>query len=163
MASSTYDAWDARYNRPIVGGRVTNPTTGVVEQAGTMFVAGPPSIEAIWVNLSASPRWQTIVTSLNCPIDDALCQIASHIQQGIYSIVSLNASAYSLKIMCKSEQSLEEMLQSIQTLKVQLNEDQDHEDETSPTHEDAPPVASGGEGGASSGPAGVEEEVNSSV
>ncbi|WQF88320.1 hypothetical protein CDEST_13334 [Colletotrichum destructivum] len=54
MASSTYEVWDAKYNRPTVGGKVTNPTTGQVEDAGPMFVAGPPSIQAIWFNVASS-------------------------------------------------------------------------------------------------------------
>jgi len=125
MASIIYDCWDVKYNRPIVGGKVTNPTTGEVEEAGPLFKAGPPSIRTIWCNVeSPSPLgWATFGTALNCPIDKALYQVAQHIQQGLYSIVSLNASEFCLTIICNSTMPLEEFRQVIHTMKFTLNED----------------------------------------
>jgi len=155
-----YDPWDARYNRPIVGGRVTNPITGEVEVAGEMFVAGPPSIQVIWVNLclsSTSSGWGTIAASLNCTIDDALIQIAQQVKEGLYSIVSLNASAYSLTIMCKSTTTGEEIRQNIHTLRHNLHGDRDEEQELPNLSDGTIPAASEVTGGPSSGSPELEE------
>jgi len=149
-----YDLWDAKYNRPIVGGRVRNPTTGEIEEAGPMFVAGPPSIRAIWVNLSPSPSvsgWNIIGASLHTEIDKALFQVASQVQQGIYSIVSLNASEYSITIVCKSTATLSDMDQAVQALQRHFHGDPDEVPDVTRANEDVLPAVSGVEGDATSG------------
>ncbi|KZL86429.1 hypothetical protein CI238_02652 [Colletotrichum incanum] len=121
MASSAYDVWDARYNRPIVGGKVTNPTTGQVEDAGSMFVAGPPSIQAMWFNVKSSPS-------------------SSGWKSGVYSVVSLNASVYSLTVVCDSTATLSEFRQVIRTMRSELRGE--NEPGPSQANEDAPKTTS---------------------
>ena len=162
--ANTYGAWDPRYNRPIVGGKVLNPTTGEVEAAGETFVAGPPSIDAIWVNIYSPepPVWTIVRTSLNTSIDKALGQVALHIEQGIYSIVSLDASVYSLKIMCYSSKPWAEMRQALQTMHSNLDGEMADVPKCSRGNEVAlPPAASNVEGSAPSGNPSVEENSSS--
>jgi hypothetical protein len=116
-----YDCWDAKYNRPIVDGKVTNPSTGAIESAGPMLVAGPPSISASWFNVANNPTWRSLHAPVNCPIDDLLCAIAVHIKEGLYSIDSLNASAYSLTVVVKSVGPQEEFRKKIREMRERLD------------------------------------------
>jgi hypothetical protein len=70
-----------------------------------MVTSGPPSIQAIWYNItSGSGTWSSQSMPLHCPIDAAICQVTLHIQQGLYSIVSLSASEYSLTSTASKEE-----------------------------------------------------------
>jgi hypothetical protein len=122
MAKFTYNLWDAKYNRPIVGDNVINPATGEVETAGDMVMAGPPSIDAVWINLDSSADWKSVGAPLHCPIDKALCEVGKHIQNGVYSIISLNASAYSLTVVCKSGAESEEFRKVLRSMREDLDE-----------------------------------------
>ena len=122
-ANDGYVVWDAKHNRPIVGGKVTNPHTGLVEDAGPLFVSGPPSINATWINMDTGPdgHWRALNSALNCSIDKALCEVALHVQQGVYTIESLNASAYSLTIVCRSSATSYDFRVAIRTMKAHLH------------------------------------------
>jgi len=122
-----YVPWDMRYNRPVVGNRVTNPTTGEVEEADAeRLTVGPPCIDAIWVNLNRGSTlfWRLHRASLFTTIDKALIQITEHLRQEVYSITSLNATAYSITIVCESTKTDNEMHQALNQLRLNLNPDQ---------------------------------------
>ena len=122
-----YVPWDVRYNRPVVNNQVTNPTTGAIEAAGSEgLTAGPPCIDAIWVNLNrGSPAfWKVHRSYLFTTLDKALAQITEHLQQEVYSITSLNATAYSVTVVCESTKTDAEMSQALFQLKSNLTSNQ---------------------------------------
>ncbi|KAK0103144.1 hypothetical protein ONS95_014944 [Cadophora gregata] len=123
-----YGIWDAKYNRPIVDGKVTNPHTGEIEDAGPMLVAGLPSIQASWFNISSTGTWRSVHAPIHCPIDDLLCAVISHVKDGLYTIESLNASTYSLTVVCSSSQSTADFHHTISTMRATF--DQSRPDDT---------------------------------
>ena len=87
-----------------------------------MLVAGPPSINASWFNISLAESWRSLHTPLNCPIDDLLCAVAIHIMDGLYTVSSLNASTYSLTIVSTSRQNAADFAKLIHALKAALDQ-----------------------------------------
>lgn len=96
--------WDAKYNRPVVDGKVTNPTTGEVEEAGSQgYRVGPPMVDCIWHNMIVSADFRGCRSSFSASVDDVFIEITKHVRNGLYSIVSISASAYSFAIICKTD------------------------------------------------------------
>jgi hypothetical protein len=46
--------------------------------------------------------------SFNASVDDVFLEVAKHVREGVYTIVSISASAYSFAIICKTEKTREE-------------------------------------------------------
>ena len=88
--------WDVEHNRPVVDGKITNPVTGLVEEAGKNgYQSGPPSADVIWHNMYAASDFKTVRESFPATVDEVYLEIADHIRDGLYHIISVCASAYS--------------------------------------------------------------------
>lgn len=95
--------WDVKHNTPVVDGKVTNPNTGLVEAAGSEgYRAGPPMVDVIWHNMDSSSDFADLRASFAASVDEVYLEISKHIKEGLYSIVSISASAYAFHIICKS-------------------------------------------------------------
>lgn len=95
-------------------------TTG---QASTDPPASPPlpiveiydgvhdvrGVDCIWHNMNANSTFTTFRwIPGDVDIDTMLVRVARHVQQGLYSIVSLNASKHALTVVCICERDREE-------------------------------------------------------
>src|SRR5277367_927547 len=101
--------WDVKYDRPVVDGKITNPITGEIEEASPPYRAGPPAVDCIWHNQTASSTFRSSRCSFNASVDDVFLEIAKHVRDGVYNIVSICASAYSFAIICKTDKTQEEI------------------------------------------------------
>ena len=127
MASIIYKCWDVKYNRPIVGCKVTNPTSGEVEEAGLMVKASPPSIRTIWCNVASQLAIRMgrplalLLTVRSTKLGGRLrCTFKGHVRD---REPSLNTSGFCLPIICNSTTPLEEFPQVIRAMKYALDED----------------------------------------
>ena len=101
--------WDTKYNRPTLGGKVQNPETGQIEDVTSKsFWAGPPCVDVIWHNLHAESDFKTVRASFSATIDEVYLEVANHIRDKIYSIVSISASAYSFTVICATDKTQEQ-------------------------------------------------------
>ena len=100
--------WDVASGRPIIDGKTINAKTGEVEKAGQLTKSGPPSIDVIWHNMTATSNFKTMRASHQTTLDKLFVQIAKHVEEGLYRLISVSASAYSFVIICESDLTLEE-------------------------------------------------------
>jgi hypothetical protein len=100
--------WDVASGRPIVDGKTINAETGEVENAGQLTKSGPPSIDVIWHNMTATSNFKTMRASHQTTLDKLFVQIAKHVEEGLYRLISVSASAYSFVIICESDLTLDE-------------------------------------------------------
>jgi hypothetical protein len=113
--------WDGKYNRPIVDGKVVNPETGLVEEAGSgRRWQGPPSVNIIWHNMNACSDFKTTRAAFATTVDKVFLEVANHIRDGVYSIINVSASAYSFAIICQSEKTREEFDEAVDRMHEQL-------------------------------------------
>lgn len=144
--------WDEVRRRPIVGDTTTNARTGIIQAAGTKVIAGPPSINAMWINWHSDmsysgpecppPRWRSVRMALNCEIGDVLCHVAEQVKGRAYRVISLNASAYSLVIVCRSRKTYTEFGEVVQRMADLLHADAGwatHPDRVRPAQNGPPP------------------------
>jgi hypothetical protein len=117
-------SWDVKHNRPIVDNKVTNPTTGEIEEAGSDgYTTGPPSVDVIWINMDSRSNFRIIRSSFPGPMDKVFLQIADHVRRGLYLLVSVSASAYSFAVICKTEKTQGEINEAVHQMGVNLLED----------------------------------------
>jgi hypothetical protein len=103
MSPSSHDVWDVECDRPIVDGKVWNPRTSQVQEAGRSgYKEDPPSVDVIWHNIIPYSDFKTVRASFPFSVDEVYVEIAQHIKDESYAIVSISASAYSFAIICKS-------------------------------------------------------------
>ncbi|KAL2061663.1 hypothetical protein VTL71DRAFT_7040 [Oculimacula yallundae] len=117
-----YPSWDAKYKRPIVDGKVTNPFTGAIEIAGPMLMSGPPALDLLFINVKGTgPRhWSTVHASSGGTIGKAVCEVAEHVKQGFYKLMSLNATEFNLVVVWQSGMTSEEFGKVTRAMKKKL-------------------------------------------
>jgi hypothetical protein len=108
--------WERKYDRPTVGGKVQNPVTGEIEDVKTNYWFGPPNVDVIWHNMNANLSFSTIRAPYNAPIEEVFLQIAEHVREGAYKIISLSATRYSFHIICTSDLTNEEIRKHTQRM-----------------------------------------------
>lgn len=95
--------WDLKYNRPIHDSGVTNPHTGLIEEASqNNLTLCPPCIDFFVYNARLSPvenRFTGMSTSLVGTMEEAIAEIGEHARKELYRIMSLNASKYSVVLV----------------------------------------------------------------
>jgi hypothetical protein len=110
MASHTFHPveWNVATRRPIVDGKVTNAGTGEPQEAAGDMYSGPPSIDFIWHNMNTASNARTVRGPKHMTIDRLFVAVAKHIEQGLYKLISVNATEYAMVIVCSSEMSYED-------------------------------------------------------
>lgn len=68
-------------------------------------------VDAIWHNqyLGSQSDFLGLRRCFYCDIDALLLKVAGHVQQGLYSIISLNATKHSLVVVCGCTKMREDM------------------------------------------------------
>jgi hypothetical protein len=100
--------WDVEFNRPVVDGKIIHPITGEIQQAGAKGLRnGPPGIHIRIFNINSSTNVAEIAQFLPVPVEQIYLGVAQHIQDGIYSIVSINITSYAFFIICEVKVSAE--------------------------------------------------------
>jgi hypothetical protein len=113
--------WDSKYKGPVVDGKVVNPETGLVEEAGSEGSwLGPPAVDVIWHNLHGLSNFKTVRAPFAVTVDEIFLEIANHIRDGVYSIVSISASAYSFTIICMTEKTQAEFNEALSQMRGNL-------------------------------------------
>ena len=103
--------WDVEHNRPIVGGMITHPITGEVVKKGERMTSGPPAVDCIWHNWHSNSGngFRSLRASVALPVDKIFVAVAEHVRDGHYSIMSINASAYTFVVICTPELTQSEL------------------------------------------------------
>jgi hypothetical protein len=113
--------WESKYNRPTVNGKVQNPETGEIEDVESKTSwSGPPSVDAVWINIHGDSDFKIVRTSFCVTVDEVYLEVANHIRDKVYKIVSISASAYSFHITCLTEKSLDEFRPVLMLMKRKL-------------------------------------------
>jgi hypothetical protein len=101
--------WDIEFNRPIVDGKIAHPITGEIQQAGRNGLKdGPPSVSLHILNMNAHGEVRSISGVYSVSAEKAYLAVARHVKEGIYKLISVNASAYSFVVVCDVQVSDEE-------------------------------------------------------
>ncbi|KAK5991542.1 hypothetical protein PT974_09826 [Cladobotryum mycophilum] len=67
-------------------------------------------VDCIWHNMYADSTFKTFRwTPGSVDIDTMIIKVARHVEQGLYSIISLNASKHSLTVFCVCEKNWEDL------------------------------------------------------
>jgi len=98
-------SWSSKYERPVFEGKVTNPATGEREDAGDDLYQGPPSVDIIWHNMYAGSDFITFRQCFLSNVNEVFVEIARHVQDKFYKIISVNASAYSVAVIVATEKT----------------------------------------------------------
>lgn len=102
-------SWDIEFNRPIVDGKIAHPITGEIQQAGRQGVTdGPPSIEIRMFNVNSNINIRMITKSSPVSLEKLYLAVARHVHDGIYKLISINASSYTFIIVCQIQVSAED-------------------------------------------------------
>ena len=101
--------WDIEFNRPIVDGKIVHPITGEIQEAGRKGVTdGPPGVSMHIINMNAHGKVRTISSGHPVSVEKAYLAVEKHVKDGIYKLISVNASAYSFVVVCDVQVSDEE-------------------------------------------------------
>ena len=101
--------WDIEFNRPIVDGKIAHPITGEIQQTGRKGLKdGPPGVSLHILNMNAHGNVRSISGVYSVSVEKAYLAVAKHVKEGIYKLISVNASAYSFVIVCDVQVSDEE-------------------------------------------------------
>lgn len=101
--------WDVEFNRPVVDGKIVHPVTGEIQPAGKNGLTdGPPSVSVHLLNMNADVDFRSIHGAFPVAMERVYISVARHVSDGIYKLVSVNASEYSFVIVCNIQVSVEE-------------------------------------------------------
>jgi len=101
--------WDIEFNRPLVDGNIAHPVTGEIIKGGRLGLKdGPPGVDIILFNINTDTKPLSIRATSPVPMAKVYLAVAKHVKDGIYKLVSVNASAYSFVIVCEIVVSAEE-------------------------------------------------------
>lgn len=93
--------WDVQFNRPIVDGKIVNPFSGEIQEAGKEgFTEGPPFIAFKLINTKPGMGLTMVFKELPVSLEKLHLGVAKCVQEGIYSLVSISASRYSFVVVC---------------------------------------------------------------
>lgn len=116
--------WHPEHNVPIVDGKFQNPNMGEIQELDRKETySGPPSVHVIWFNVHDTSTFRGIGATFSAAVDDVLIVIMDHVGDGVYTITGLNATAYSLTVVCSTPRSQEEVGQHVQNMQVDLGKD----------------------------------------
>ncbi|EAW25185.1 uncharacterized protein NFIA_106730 [Aspergillus fischeri NRRL 181] len=116
--------WHPEHKVPIVDGRFQDPNTGEIQQnTRTDTYLGPPSVHVMWFNVHDSSSFRGLGATFNASINEVFITIADHVRDGVYSIISLNASLYAVTVVCETDKAREEVGGVIQGMQRRLNRD----------------------------------------
>ncbi|KAF7183556.1 hypothetical protein CNMCM7691_003835 [Aspergillus felis] len=102
--------WHPEHKVPIVDGRFQDPNTGEIQQnTRTDTYLGPPSVHVMWFNVHDSSSFRGLGATFNASINEVFITIADHVRDGVYSIISLNASLYAVTVVCETDKAREEV------------------------------------------------------
>lgn len=76
-----------------------------------------------WFNIHGNSTFRSIGAAFAASIDDVFVGIADHVRGNVYSITSMNATLYSVTVVCSTEKSDVEIGGVIQDLYQHLNKD----------------------------------------
>jgi hypothetical protein len=79
-------------------------------------------VDCIWHNMMSSD-FRGCRSSLAASVDDIVVEIAKHVRDGVYSIVSISASAYSFAVICTTEKTQVEFHEALTQMCNNLNGD----------------------------------------
>ncbi|RHZ57666.1 uncharacterized protein CDV56_101654 [Aspergillus thermomutatus] len=114
--------WHPQHKVPIVDGRFQDPNTGEIQQnTRTDTYLGPPSVHVMWFNVHDSSSFRSIGATLNASINEVFIALADHVKNEVYSIISLNASLYSVTVVCSTGKSQVEVGGVIQDMQRHLS------------------------------------------
>jgi hypothetical protein len=116
--------WHPEHKVPIVDGRFQDPNTGEIQQnTRTDTYLGPPSVHVMWFNVHDGSSFRGLGATFNASINEVIIAIAEQVRNGVYSIISLNASLYAVTVVCETDKSREEVGGVIQAMQRDLNRD----------------------------------------
>ncbi|GAB1204428.1 hypothetical protein APSETT445_003081 [Aspergillus pseudonomiae] len=117
--------WRSRRKAPIVTEKYQAPAPGDINQATQpdIHFSGSPAVHATWFNVHDHSDFRNISVRLPASIDKITIAIGNHVRDGVYSIVSMSASAYSITIVCSTEKSQAEVAEWVQKMKDELGKD----------------------------------------
>ena len=100
--------WDAEFKRPIIDGKTIHPFTGEVVKAGRKgLIDGPPGVQIHLLNMNADVKLRSTHQVVPIPMEKVYLAVAKHVRDGLYRLVSINASQYSFVIVCDIQVSAE--------------------------------------------------------
>lgn len=72
-------------------------------------------VDVIWHNVYAGDDsdWSTMRKAYESEIDQMIQMVGKHVAQGLYSIISLNATKHSLTVNCACEKMKSEVLDAM--------------------------------------------------
>lgn len=109
--------WDVQFNRPIVDGKIVNPFSGEIQEAGKEgFKKGPPFIEFSLINTNADTGLTMANKDFPVSLEKLYLGVAKCVQEGIYSLISINASRYSFVIVCAIQVSKESFFEACDSM-----------------------------------------------
>ena len=68
------------------------------------------NVDVIYININADSDFGTMRTGTDDSVHAALQQCAKHVQQGLYRIISVNASEHSFVVVMSTELSQKDLL-----------------------------------------------------
>jgi hypothetical protein len=95
-------------NRPIIDGKVTTADIGELQEPAGDRKIGPPSIDFIWHNMNSVAKFHTSRGSKHTTIVKLFIKVAKQVEDGLYTLISVNMVAYTFGVICASEISLED-------------------------------------------------------
>jgi hypothetical protein len=73
------------------------------------FVNDDPYMDIIYHNMHAGSDFITVRSGSEDPVEDVLLEVAKHVKEGCYKIVSISASKHSFVVVCSTELSKAEL------------------------------------------------------
>jgi hypothetical protein len=108
----------------IFGYKVLNPYIGAIENAGQeSCTVCPPAIDFYIHNIKSGPGrdiFRASRSSLLGTLDEAVAEVGEHVKRGVYSIRSMNASRFSVIVICKTDGSAAEVQRELFTMQEKL-------------------------------------------
>lgn len=84
-------------------------TATPTEKAERKFVNNDPYMDVIFHNMNSASDFTTVRSGGEGSVDDILLEVATHVKDGCYKIVSISASKHSFVVVCSTELSKAEL------------------------------------------------------
>jgi hypothetical protein len=98
-----YPVWDFDTKRPIVGGKIEDPVTGEVRDAGERKYNGPPHVDVVFMNLHEPSNMNVFRARCEPPLEDLLFRIVKIINDKSLQIHSLNVTLCNITLLLAGE------------------------------------------------------------
>ena len=94
--------WDIEFDRPLVDGNIAHPVTGEIQKGGRLGLKnGPPGVTIWFINTNVDVKFLFSRSVTPVSVEKVYLAVAKHVKDGIYKIVSVNASEYSFVLVCE--------------------------------------------------------------